>query len=80
MKPIILFHFSRLYRAQNNFGPLNNHIITEFTWVVTVVTGQPWHFAVTCNVTVAIAKTIVIAGYLPYQIIPSIDGPVHHLM
>ena len=66
-----LLHISyRIYLTQTKFAPLNDHMIAEFPWVVTMVTGcaQHWHLAVTCNVTVAIVKTIVIAAYLPYQI------------
>ena len=51
--------------TQNNFGPLNDHIITEFSWVVTMAPAVP--STDTCNVTVSIVKTIVIVAYLPYQ-------------
>ena len=52
--------------TQNNFSPLNDPMIKEFSWVVTMVPGhvQHCHLAVTCPVTVATAKTIVIAGHL----------------
>ena len=54
--PSLFFISNRFYRTLNNFGNLNDHIITEFSWV-----------AMTCNVIVAIVKTIVIVAYLPYQ-------------
>ena len=65
----LVFITNGLYRTQNNFGLLNDHIITEFSWAVTMVTGhaQHCHLAVTCPVTVANVKVIVIAAYLPYQ-------------
>ena len=68
--PSSLFISNRFYRTQNNFGPSNDHMITEFSWVVTMATdrAQYWHLAVTCNISVAIVKTIVIVAYLPYQI------------
>ena len=47
------------------FGPLNDHMTTDPCWAVTMVTSraQHWHLAVTCNVIVAIVKTIVIVTY-----------------
>ena len=64
------FFHNKLYLTQNNFGPLNDHMITQFSSLVTIITGrdQRWHFAATRNVTVAIVETIVIVVYLPYQI------------
>ena len=49
---------------------LNDYMITEFSWVVTMVTGRAlyWHLVVTCKVTVAMVKPIVIVAYLPNQI------------
>ena len=35
------FISNRFYKTQNNFGPLNNHIITEFSWVVTMAPVVP---------------------------------------
>ena len=48
--------------AQNNFGPLNHHIINEILWVITMVTGhaQHGHLVVTRFVSVATAEKIVI--------------------
>ena len=67
--PSFLFISNRFYGTQNNFGPLNDHIITELFWVVTMAPpAKHWHLTVNCNVTVAIVKTIVIVAYLPYQI------------
>ena len=34
--PSTVFISNRFYRTQNNFGPLNDHTFTEFTWVVTM--------------------------------------------
>ena len=36
MKSITPFHSNMFYKTQNNFGLLNDHIITEFSWVVTM--------------------------------------------
>ena len=36
VKPITILYFQQFRRTQNNFGPLNDHIITEFSWVVTM--------------------------------------------
>ena len=33
--PSLFFISNRFYKTQNNFGPWNDHIITEFSWVVT---------------------------------------------
>ena len=57
------------YKTQNNFGPLNDHIITDFFMGCYYGTGraQYWHLAVTCNITVAVVKTIEIMAYLLYQ-------------
>ena len=64
------FISNRFHGTQNNFGPLNDHIISEFSQVVIMVTGhaQHCHLAVTCPVTVATVKTIAIAGYLPSKV------------
>ena len=45
-------------------------MITECSRVATMVTdrAQHWHLAVTCNITVAMVKTIVIVASLSYQI------------
>ena len=34
--PSLFFISNRFYKTQNNFGPLNEHIFTEFSWVVTM--------------------------------------------
>ena len=34
------FISNRFYKTQNNFGPFNDHIITEFSWVVTMAPAQ----------------------------------------
>ena len=40
VKSITLFLISiKFYRTQNNLGPLNDHIIMEFSWVITMVTS-----------------------------------------
>ena len=31
---------NRLHKKQNDFGPLNDHMIKEFSWVVTMVIGH----------------------------------------
>ena len=67
-RPSLFFISNRFYRTQNNFDPLNDHIIAEFSWIVTVAPAVHWHFAVTSNVTVAIIKTIVTEAFLTYQI------------
>ena len=42
MKSITLFIFSnRFYKTQNSFGPLNDHIIMKFSWVVTMAPAVP---------------------------------------
>ena len=53
---------------QNNFGSLKDHMIKEFSWVVTMFSGgaQHYHLAVNCNVTVATVTTIVTVAFLPY--------------
>ena len=58
------------YRMQDSSGHLNNNKITEFPWVVTILTGhaQHCHFAVTCPVMVGDVKTIAYAVFSPYQI------------
>ena len=61
--PSLCFISNRFYRLQNNVASLNNHIVTEFSLVITMVIGK-----MTGYVTVAIVKTIVIVAYLPYQI------------
>ena len=68
--PSLFFISGSFYRMQYNFGPLNDHMITEFSWVVTMVTGhaQHCHLLVTCPVTVTTANTVVIVCYLTYQI------------
>ena len=68
--PSVFFISNKFYRTQNKFGPLNNHMFTEFSLVVTMVTGnaQHCHLVVTSLVTVVTIKKIVNAGYLPYQI------------
>ena len=39
--PSLFFIANRFYKTQNNFGPLNDHIITEFSWVVTMAPAVP---------------------------------------
>ena len=39
--PSLFFISNRFYKTQNNFGPLNDHIITEFSWVVTMTPAVP---------------------------------------
>ena len=39
--PSLFFISNRFYKTQNNFGPLNDHIITEFSWVVTMAPAVP---------------------------------------
>ena len=66
-----LFFISNWFQGtQNNVGPLNERMTKEFSWVVTMATdhAQHCHLTETCPVTVATAKTIVIAGYLPHHI------------
>ena len=62
--------FNRFHRTQNNFSSLNDHLIKAFSWVIIMVTthAQHCHHVVTCPVTVAAVKTLVITGCLPYQI------------
>ena len=40
-RPSLFFMSNRFYRTQNDFGPLNDHIITKFSWVVTMVPIAP---------------------------------------
>ena len=70
INPSLFCISDRFYRTQNSFGPLNNHMIPELSWVVIMVTAHAHrcHLAVTWSVTVITGKTTVIAGYLPYQI------------
>ena len=65
----LLFISKKFHETQNNVGPLNDHKIKEFSWVVTIVTGhaQHYHLSVTCPATAATTKTIIITDYLPYQ-------------
>ena len=39
--PSLFFISNRFYKTQNNFGPWNDHIITEFSWVVTMTPAVP---------------------------------------
>ena len=39
--PLFVFISNRFYRTQNNFGPLNCHITTELSWVVTKTPAVP---------------------------------------
>ena len=39
--PSLFFIFNRLYERKNNFGPFNDHIITEYLWVVTMAPAVP---------------------------------------
>ena len=39
--PSLFFISNRFYKTQNNFGPLNDHIITEFSWIVTMTPAVP---------------------------------------
>ena len=39
--PSLFFISNRFYKTENNFGPLNDHIITEFSWVVTMAPAVP---------------------------------------
>ena len=68
--PSLIFISNRFYRTHNNFGSLNDHMITEFSWIATMVIGRArhCHLAVTSPFTVTTVKTIVIASYLPYQV------------
>ena len=69
--PSLFFISNRFYQTRNNFGPLSDHIFTEFSWVVTL---DPAVLSVdilrwpTYNITVAIVKTIEMVAYLLYQI------------
>ena len=39
--PSLFFISNRFYKTQSNFGPTNDHIITEFSWVVTMAPAVP---------------------------------------
>ena len=39
--PSVFFISNRFYRTQNNFGPTYYHIITKFSWVVTMAPAVP---------------------------------------
>ena len=39
--PSLFFISNRFYKTQNNFGPWSDHIITEFSWVVTMTPAVP---------------------------------------
>ena len=39
--PSLFFISNRFYKTQNNFGPLNDNIITELSWVVTMALAVP---------------------------------------
>ena len=41
VKSITFFISNSFYKTQNNFGSLNDHIITEFLWVVTMAPAVP---------------------------------------
>ena len=62
--------YNRFHWTKNKFGPLNDHMIKECSWVATIVIGHSHHchLAVTCPVTVPTVKTIVIGGCSPYLI------------
>ena len=62
--------YPMIHRMQNKLSPLNNHMIKELSWVVTIVACHAQHclLAVTCLVTLDPIKTMVIAGYLPCQV------------
>ena len=71
--PSTFFISNRFHGTKHNFGPLNDHMIKRFSWVVTMVTDHAQHFylEVTSPVTVATTKRIVIAviaDYMPYEI------------
>ena len=69
--PSLIFISNRFYKTQNNFGPLNSHLITEFSWVVTMAPAvhsiDILRWPETSHA-VAILKTIEIVAYLLYQI------------
>ena len=71
MRKPLFFILNKFPVSQNNFGSLNDQMVEEFSLVVLMVTGhaQHCHFEVTWPATVATIKTIVIACYLPYQMI-----------
>ena len=71
MRKPLFFIFNKFPVSQNNFVSFNDQMVEEFSLVVLKVTGhaQHCHFEVTWPATVATIKTIVIAFYLPYQII-----------
>ena len=67
--PSVFLISNRLYKTQNNFYPLNDHTIKEFSWVVKMAPAVPSTDILWWPVTpVAIVKTIEIVAYLPYQI------------
>ena len=39
--PSLFVIFNRFYKLQSIFGPSNDHIITEFSWVVTMAPAVP---------------------------------------
>ena len=53
VKPSLFFISNRFYRTLNNFVHLNGHVITEFTWVVTMApamhSGDIWRWTVTSH-------------------------------
>ena len=69
VKPITLFHFPKVLQSAKQFWSLKRSHHYGIFIGCNHGTGraQLWNLAVTCNVTVAIVKTIVIVAYLPYQ-------------
>ena len=65
--PSLFFISNIFYKTQNNFGPSHHYGIFMGCHHVTG-RAQYWHLAVTCNITVAIDKTIKIVAYLLYQL------------
>ena len=70
MKPIAPFHFQNVLQNAKQFRSLkqSHHYGIFMGFHRDTGLAQQWHVAVTCNVTVVIVKTIVNAGYWPYQI------------
>ena len=64
-RPSLFFISNRFYRMQNSFGPWNDHWRIFMGCHHGTSRAHGWHLAVTCNVTVAIVKTIVVVAYLP---------------
>ena len=69
MQPIILFHLENILQNAKKFWSLkgSHHYRIFMGRHHDTGRAQRWHLVVTCNVTVAIVKTIVTVTYLPYQ-------------